>query len=177
MNNQYKQVVDFWTAAGPDKWFTKDDDFDLEFKEKFFELHFAAARRELDSWLNNAESALALILLVDQYPRNAFRNTAHMFACDSLALYYARQALVHMPSLQTELSNFICLPFMHSEDLSVQVESVALYEKYVPDVLYMAHIHHDIIADFGRFPHRNTVLGRITTPEEQKFLAAGGFAG
>lgn len=177
MNNQAKQVIDFWRAAGPKKWFAKDDDFDLEFKQKFYELHFTAASQELESWLDQADSALALIILLDQYPRNSFRNTAHMFACDGLALAYARKALVHLPNIDKELRGFICLPFMHSEDLSVQDESVLLYVNHVPESLRWAQIHRDIIAKYGRFPHRNAVLGRQTTPEEQQFLDAGGFAG
>lgn len=175
--HQAKQVIDFWQAAGPSKWFAKDDAFDLEFKNKFYELHFAAARRELESWLNHADSALALVILLDQYPRNAFRNTAHMFACDGLALFYARKSLMHLPMIASELRNFICLPFMHSESLELQQESVALYAEHAPDSLYWANLHLDIIAKFGRFPHRNQVLGRLSTPAEQQFLDAGGFTG
>lgn len=177
MDNQAKQVIDFWQAAGPQKWFAKDENFDQDFREKFYDLHFAAARQELESWLDTPDSALALILLLDQYPRNSFRGTAHMFACDGLALAYARKALVHLDKIDKELRNFICLPYMHSEDLSVQNESVLLYINHAPDSLYWAQMHRDIIADFGRFPHRNAVLGRATTPAEQQFLDAGGFAG
>ncbi|TAN30941.1 MAG: DUF924 family protein [Castellaniella sp.] len=170
-------VVAFWRDAGPGRWFTKDPDFDIEFRTRFRDAHFAAARQELEGWLDQPVSALALILLLDQYPRNSFRNTGHMFATDGLALHYARLSLHHLAAIEPELRNFICLPFMHTESLPVQEESVMLYQAHVPDSLYWAVVHRDIIAQFGRFPHRNHLLGRQTTPQEQAFLDSGGFAG
>lgn len=170
-------VTRFWRAAGPNKWFAKNKQFDTDFRELFFEAHFAAARQELSSWLQEAEPSLALILLLDQYPRNAFRGTGHMFATDSLALCYARQALKHINDIDPALRNFICLPFMHSENLLTQQESINLYRQHAPESMYWAQEHHDIIARFGRFPHRNAALGRITTPAEHAYLDAGGFSG
>lgn len=170
-------VVTFWRNAGPDRWFGKDPAFDNEFRTRFQDAHFAAARQELENWLAQPESALALILLLDQYPRNAFRNTGHMFATDGLALHYARLSLHHLAATEPALRNFICLPFMHAESLSIQEESVALYQAHIPGSLYWANVHRDIIAQFGRFPHRNLLLGRETTAEEQAFLDSGGFAG
>lgn len=172
-----RTVVSFWREAGPRHWFSKDAAFDAEFRERFRDVHFAAARGELEGWLDQPESALALILLLDQYPRNAFRGTGHMFATDGLALAYARRALVFLDRIEPALRNFMCLPFMHAESLSVQKESVALYTRELPDSLSWAIEHRDIVQRFGRFPHRNGVLGRDTTPEEQQFLDAGGFAG
>lgn len=177
MTKNSQAVIDFWQNAGPQKWFAKDVNFDNEFRESFYELHFAAARQELESWLEKPMAALALIILLDQYPRNSFRDTAHMFACDGLALSYARKSLAHLPKIDQQLRGFICLPFMHAEDLATQEESVLLYINYAPDSLKWAQIHRDIIARFGRFPHRNKLLGRLTTAEEQQFLDAGGFAG
>ncbi|CAM5185839.1 hypothetical protein CDEF62S_00867 [Castellaniella defragrans] len=170
-------VVDFWRDAGPSRWFSKDARFDAEFRTRFQDAHFAAARQTLGDWLKEPYSALALIVLLDQYPRNAFRDTGHMFATDGLALHYARLSLPHLPRIEPALRNFICLPFMHSEILSVQEEAVALYREHIPDSLQWATVHRDIIARFGRFPHRNAALGRDTTPEEQAFLDSGGFAG
>jgi len=170
-------VVDFWRKAGTGKWFSKDAAFDAEFRERFLDEHFSAARGELEDWLAHPESALALILLLDQYPRNAFRGTGHMFATDGLALAYARRALVFLDRIEPALRNFICLPFMHAEDPAVQEESLALYTREAPASLRWAEDHCNIIRRFGRFPHRNALLGRETTAEERQFLDAGGFAG
>jgi uncharacterized protein (DUF924 family) len=170
-------IVAFWRDAGPERWFSKDVDFDTEFRTRFQDAHFAAARQQLDGWLPQPESALALILLLDQDPRNAFRDTAHMFATDGLALHYARLSLPHLDAIEPALRNFICLPFMHAESLPVQEESVLLYRDRIPDSLHWAIEHRDIIARFGRFPHRNRLLGRDTSAPEQAFLDGGGFAG
>ena len=170
-------VVTFWRAAGPEHWFSKNADFDTEFRERFYTAHFAAARQELEDWLAAPESALALILLLDQYPRNAFRDTGHMFATDGLALHYAQLSLHHLDHVEPDLRSFICLPYMHAESLAMQETSVELYRKHDPESLYWATMHRDIIARFGRFPHRNLLLGRTSVPEEQAFLDGGGFAG
>lgn len=170
-------VTAFWREAGPDRWFAKDPAFDATFRERFREAHFAAARGELSDWLRQPQSALALILLLDQYPRNAFRGSGHMFATDGLALHYARRSLGFLDALEPEMRNFICLPFSHAENLPVQEEAMTLYRQHVPASLHWADVHRDIIARFGRFPHRNAMLGRETTAAEQAFLDAGGFAG
>ncbi|WP_276809443.1 DUF924 family protein [Castellaniella defragrans] len=172
-----RAVVSFWREAGPARWFAKDAAFDVEFRERFRAAHFAAARRELEDWLEHAESALALILLLDQYPRNAFRGTGHMYATDGLALAYARRSLCFLERIEPALRGFVCLPFMHAEDLAVQEESVALYAREVPASLHWAVEHRDIIRRFGRFPHRNGALGRTSTSEEERFLDEGGFGG
>lgn len=176
---QAQGVVGFWREAGPEKWFAKSAAFDTAFSTRFHDLHYCAARQELAGWMNHPESALALILLLDQYPRNAFRDTGHMFATDGLALHYARQALASnfLSQIEPALRNFVCLPFMHAEDLSVQEEAVVLYKAHVPDSIRWAVEHRDIIQRFGRFPHRNAALGRETTADEQRFLDEGGFAG
>lgn len=173
------ELVQFWRDAGPAKWFAKDAAFDAAFSTRFRDAHFAAARQALAHWMGHPESALALVLLLDQYPRNAFRGTGHMFATDGLALFQARQAidLGYLDRVAPELRNFLCLPFMHSEVLSVQLESLVLYRAHAPDSMSWAIEHHAIIERFGRFPHRNAALGRQTTPAEQAFLDEGGFAG
>ncbi len=172
-------VVAFWRDAGPEAWFTKNDAFDRRFSELFLDAHWAAARRELDAWAQTPAGALALLILLDQLPRNGFRGSAHMFATDPLALMFARHMIAqdHDQQIEPQLRSFCYLPFEHSEDLADQERSLALFEPLGGEAFEYARIHHDIIRRFGRFPHRNTVLGRSTTPEEQAFLDAGGFAG
>ena len=171
-------VVAFWKEAGPAKWYAKDEAFDREFRDAGRALHWAAARRELDDWMATAEGALALMILLDQYPRNSYRGTAHQFATDSLALMFARQAWERgwPQTFGPDLRQFFVTPFEHSEDRADQDEGVRLSAD-MPEVLKYAHVHRDIIVRFGRFPHRNRALGRETTPEEQAFLDGGGFGG
>lgn len=172
-------VIEFWTAAGPERWFTPDTAFDEAFRERFFALHLHAARRELEHWLAEPDGALALLLLLDQYPRNAFRGTAHMFATDTLACEYARQVVDAKLDEQVgdTLRQFCYLPFEHSERTEDQNLSVAFNRGVTPEALRWALLHAEIIERFGRFPHRNALLGRETTSEEAEFLAQGGFAG
>lgn len=177
-NLQPLDIVRFWQEAGPAKWFAKDETFDRDFTSRFAETHMAAARRELDAWRDTAEGALALLVLLDQFPRNAFRGTAHMFATDALALSFARAAVArgHDLAVDTALRVFFYLPFEHSEVLADQERAVKLCEGLGEYARYAA-IHRDVIARFGRFPHRNAALGRNSTAEEQAFLDKGGFAG
>jgi len=173
------EVVKFWRDAGFEGWFRKDATFDAGFHDRFRALHFQAASRELDGWLDHPESALALMILLDQFPRNCFRGTAHMFATDPLALSFARKALAagHVDRVAKELQIFFLLPFEHSEDIADQNLSVELFAPHGDEYLKYAIVHRDVIERFGRFPHRNAMLGRETTPEEQAFLDEGGFAG
>ncbi|NYT81472.1 DUF924 family protein [Alcaligenaceae bacterium] len=172
-------ILAFWREAGPEKWFMKSDAFDLMFRDRFLDLHMAAARRQLDDWAHCAEGALALLILLDQLPRNAFRGTAHMYATDELALHFAQRMVDKELDQQipADLRVFCYLPFMHSERLDLQEKSVALYRILGGSSLPFAEEHLDIIRQFGRFPHRNPMLGRETTPAEQAFIDAGGFAG
>jgi uncharacterized protein (DUF924 family) len=172
-------VVTFWREAGPERWFEKDTVFDEEIKRRFLATHEAAAAGKLHDWENTAEGALALLILLDQFPRNMFRNSARAYATDPLARAIAAGALVKgFDSVFPDLRSFFYLPFEHSEDLADQERALALYKAAGDtDNLKWAEIHADIIRRFGRFPHRNAVLGRATTPEEQAFLDSGGFAG
>lgn len=174
-----KAIVSFWLEAGREKWFDKDAEFDSRFHDQFRDLHFAAARRELESWATEPQSALALLLLLDQFPRNCFRQTAHMYATDPLARHYASAMLKagHDQHVQQQLKVFFYLPYMHSEDLADQDLCCKLCEPLDENTRKYALEHRDIIARFGRFPHRNAILLRETTPEEQAFMDAGGFAG
>ena len=174
-----QDVIDFWVGAGPAKWFARDDAFDAAIRDRFEALHHAAARGELD-WGESAEGALALLILLDQFPRNLFRRSPHAFATDPLARSVARQAIARGFDQQTDaaLRSFFYLPFEHSEDLADQDYGVGLCEALGdPETLKWAIVHRDIIVRFGRFPHRNVMLGRETTAEEQAFLDGGGFAG
>ncbi len=172
-------VVTFWREAGPDRWFKKDAAFDDEIKRRFLITHEAAAAGKLTAWERNAEGALALLLLLDQFPRNMFRGEARTFATDPLARAVASRAILNgFDGAYPDLRNFFYLPFEHSENLADQERAVALNKAAGDeDGLKWAKVHADIIRRFGRFPHRNAVLGRVTTPEEQKFLDDGGFAG
>ena len=173
-------VVGFWRNAGPPKWFKKSAAFDEAIRLKFEPSHHRAARGEYDAWGESAEGTLALLLLLDQFPRNLFRNSAHAFATDPKARSIARAAVERGFDRQVDaaLRNFFYLPFEHSEDLADQDYGLALCaEAGDADSLKWAGLHRDIIARFGRFPHRNGALGRATTADEQEFLDEGGVAG
>lgn len=172
-------VVAFWRAAGPAQWFAKNAAFDRQFRERFHELHFAAAARRCDAWAETAQGALALLLLLDQYPRNSFRGTGHMYATDPLARMFCRQALDAGLDQQVEqaLRLFFYLPLSHSEYLPDQQRALALNQALGEPFASHAQGHLDIVARFGRFPHRNALLGRETHAAERAFLAEGGFSG
>ena len=174
------EVVAFWIEAGPDKWFAKDVVFDTAFTERCRDTHFAAAARKLDDWTATPEGSLALIILLDQLPRNAFRDTAHMFATDPLALMFTKDTIARGDDRRVayDLRPFILMPLMHSESLADQEMLLTLLDEAAsPDTYRFAVIHRDIIARFGRFPHRNACLGRETTADEAAFLAGDGFKG
>ncbi|MBN9235948.1 MULTISPECIES: DUF924 family protein [Phyllobacteriaceae] len=172
-------VTAFWRKAGPDAWFTKDEAFDTDFRNRFLDLHYAAARRELDDWIDQTESALALMILLDQFPRNCFRGTGHMYATDALARHFASRAIAvgHDLTVDNDLRVFFYLPFEHSEDLADQHRSVELTQANAEEYIKYAVEHRDIVERFGRFPHRNPMLGRETTPQEKAYLEDGGFSG
>lgn len=179
-------VTGFWTQAGPPKWYRRDDAFDGELRARFEDLHHAAARGELQDWREDGQGALAFLLLTDQIPRNLYRGSAHAFATDGLALPAARLAVARGFDRLADgpIRQFFYLPFEHAEDPAVQAEGVALIEAYAAadpqtgaDTLKYARIHAEVIARFGRFPHRNAALGRESTAEERDFLEGGGFRG
>jgi uncharacterized protein (DUF924 family) len=173
-------VLTFWRNAGPAKWFAKSQAFDDAIRLRFEPVHHAAARGQYAAWEQTADGALALILLLDQFPRNLYRGSAHAFATDPLARSIARLSVEAGYPLEVEaaLKSFFFLPFVHSEEFADQERAITLYEAAGDtDGLKWARIHRDIIARFGRFPHRNASLGRVATVEEKVFLAEGGFAG
>jgi uncharacterized protein (DUF924 family) len=180
MSETPAEMIAFWREAGPERWFTKDETFDETIRARFLKLHERAAAGELKDWENSAEGTFALLLLFDQFPRNMFRGTARAFATDELARAIAASALLKGFDAQVapDMRSFFYLPFEHSEDIADQERAIALYTAARDEEgLKWAQIHADIIRKFGRFPHRNPVLGRATTAEEQAFLDQGGFAG
>jgi uncharacterized protein (DUF924 family) len=172
-------VVGFWREAGAQRWFSRDLNFDRALGARFHEAHLLAAQRKLDAWNAEPEGALALQILLDQVPRNIFRGTAHAYATDPLARLFAVSAIdADRPSqIEPGLRPFCFMALMHAEDLALQERSVDLFQALGGPSLPHAVEHRDIIRRFGRFPHRNPLLGRVTTREEQAFLDAGGFAG
>ena len=171
-----REVVDFWREAGPGKWFRGGAAFDDALRARFEAAHFAAARRELEAWMEDAEGALALLVLLDQVPRNIFRGSAHAYATDPLALHYAGRMLEAGLDREVEpaLRTFCYLPFEHSEDLLDQEKSVALMAGLGELYADYAVQHFEVIERFGRFPHRNHALGRVSSTDEQAWLDAGG---
>jgi len=172
-------VVDFWESIGPDGWFNKNDAIDAQFREQFLATYEQAANRECMHWLEAARPGLGLILLLDQFPRNAFRGSVRVYESDPLAREVADRFIERgfMAQITPPLRMFVRLPFSHSEDLADQDRAVALHREHIDDDTQWAEHHRDIIRKFGRFPHRNAILGRDSTPEEEAFLSDGGFQG
>lgn len=175
-----KEVIDFWREAGPKRWFEPDPAFDAEIRERFLDVHERAAAGELSDWAHSPEGLLALLLLLDQFPRNMFRKTPRAFATDAAARLIARRAIMggYDRKVDPELRSFFYLPFMHSEDLTDQQLCMTLYRDLGNEEgIKYAEIHLDAIRRFGRFPHRNEILGRASRPEEVAYLKDGGFSG
>jgi uncharacterized protein (DUF924 family) len=183
------EVLEFWFGREDDpeygrfreEWFRKDPDFDATIAARFAELYEEAAAGELDGWREEAESCLALVIVLDQFPRNMFRGDGRTHAEDDRALGASKYAVEH--ALDRELPAFqrmfLYMPFMHSESLEDQRRSVEMFERLAgepgaPDVVSYAVAHRDIVQRFGRFPHRNEILNRQTTPEEAEFLTTEG---
>lgn len=179
METPATDVVAFWHEAGPERWFAKDPAFDAAFRARFLALHEHAAAGALESWSAAPDSALALVLLLDQFPRNAFRGTPRMYATDAQARACAAATLQRGfdARIAPELRVFLVLPFAHSESLADQDRSVALAAGLGPHHRERAEHHRDIVRRFGRFPHRNPILGREMTAQEQRYLDDGGYLG
>ena len=171
-------ILAFWREAGRDRWYEKDDGFDAEVRRRYLDLWHEAAAGKLSSWEASDDGALALVIVLDQFPRNMFRDDARTYATDALAREVAGRAIDRGADTRIDpaLVEFLYMPFMHSEALADQLRCVELFRNS-PDNVKYAEEHADIIRRFGRFPHRNRLLGRATTPEEQAFLDGGGFSG
>jgi uncharacterized protein (DUF924 family) len=175
-----KQIVSFWEKAGPKRWFGKDPAFDRKIREQFLVTHQAAAMEKLAAWEESAEGALALILVLDQFPRNMFRGTSRAFGSDAQARAVAARAIERGldRKVPVALRGFFYLPFEHSEHLADQEKNLKLVRATKDkELVKWAKIHYDIIKRFGRFPHRNEILGRNSTSDETVFLENGGFRG
>lgn len=178
-DSRIQAIVGFWREAGPTLWFAKDPAFDQRFRDRFLAAHEEAARGELDKWATTPDGALALLILLDQFPRNAFRDSPRMYATDAHARRIADAAIRAGYDLQVpkELRLFMYLPFGHSEDLQDQERSVALSATLGEPSASQAKHHRNIILRFGRFPHRNAILGRRMRLEEKVYLDNGGYKG
>ncbi|WP_204367878.1 DUF924 family protein [Candidatus Jidaibacter acanthamoebae] len=167
-------IIDFWfSKENQPLWFAKNKKFDALIKNKFHNVYQQAASGNLDHWKNTPEGLLALIIILDQFPRNMFRDKPTAFATDEKALYFTKYAINH--GLNNKLSkkeyqHFLYLPLMHSENLTDQKLCLDLFKEQEEPLKY-AKLHYNIINKFGRFPHRNKILGRTSTQEELEFLA------
>ncbi|NJL67954.1 MAG: DUF924 domain-containing protein [Microcoleus sp. SM1_3_4] len=184
-----REILDFWfdKADSPEfgksqkKWFEKNLDFDSEVRSRFLSQYELAVSGQLDSWQDSPQECLAFIILLDQFSRNMFRGTPQAFAADDRALIAAEKAVKNQfdRELLPVQRWFIYLPFEHSENLAHQQKSVELFSQLGSDsdsqmVIDYAKRHLEVIARFGRFPHRNQILGRETTLEEAEFLKQPG---
>lgn len=172
-------VLDFWWNAGPQKWFASSKEFDAEIAERFLPTIEAAKEGKLSSWTATADGALALIILLDQFTRNVYRGSARAFDADPTAREIADKAVRagFDKAFPKEVRAFFYLPFEHAEDIDLQERSVDLFRALGDQGFYTYALEHmDVIRRFGRFPHRNAVLGRDTTAAEQAFLDSGGFS-
>lgn len=171
----YRDILDFWfNPETQPLWFTKSDDFDALINQKFRDTHQQAAQAELWSWRKTAEGRLAEIIVLDQFSRNLFRDQAQAFAQDALALTLAQEAisLDLDKQLSPEQRAFLYMPFMHSESKLIHEFALKLFQRLGnPMNLDYEKMHKAIIDRFGRYPHRNQILGRESTAEELTFLA------
>jgi uncharacterized protein (DUF924 family) len=170
----YQDILKFWfDNIDQSKWWRKDTDFDNTIIEKFSHTHTAATRGELFDWRTTAKGRLAEIIVLDQFSRNMFRDSPLAFACDSIALVLAQEAVAINADKELSSSEcmFLYLPFMHSESLKIHEFAVELYKSNgLTDALKSEIQHKAIIEKFGRYPHRNKVLGRVSSTAEIKFL-------
>ena len=172
------EVLNFWFSQRVKPlWFKKNAEFDREIQQRFLITYQLAKTGELDNWQEQPHDALALIIILDQFPRNMFRNTPHAFATDDKAVEITKYAVNnnYQQDLSVEQQTFLYMPLMHSENKTDQAQSVKLFTKLgKKDNLKFAIKHQEIIDRFGRFPHRNQILGRESTPTEQEFLTQPG---
>ena len=165
-----REVLDFWFSHGWDDWWKRNEAFDDEIRELFFHLWETQRERQVEDFLGSPEDALAAVILFDQFPRNMFRDHADQFATDHLALAVAKGAVErgYDDGMAADRRAFLYMPFQHSENLQDQVQSLLLFTALGnAEQLRYARLHHEVIGRFGRFPHRNAVLGRKPTAMEQ----------
>lgn len=169
-----QEVVAFWFQLGAERWFTVDPDLDARIRDRFEDTYDKALVGACDDWASTPRGALALVIVLDQFPRNMFRGTARMYEADAIALATTKRAVeAGFDSDLTQPERMVLyMPFQHSENGADQDRSVRLYEALteLPKAIESARRHRDVVARFGRFPHRNTILGRETTADEATFL-------
>jgi uncharacterized protein (DUF924 family) len=173
-------VIDTWMSAGEERWFAKDAAFDGMLSVRFKSALADARNGAFDHWAKTPRGALGLVILLDPFSRNIHRGSPLAFAADARALRLAKDVVAKGfdHAFPAPVSLWFYLPFEHAEAMDPQMRCVALFTTRGPsEMIYWAQLHLDIIARFGRFPHRNRVLGRKSTPEELAFMAAGGFSG
>jgi uncharacterized protein (DUF924 family) len=177
MRDVAKEIYRFWfEETKPAQWFQKNQDFDTEIKNRFEGDYALGAKGVYDGWINDQKDCLSYIILLDQMPRNMYRGKRDMYATDGKALAAARHAVDkgYDMMMTTDEKAFTYLPFEHSEDLEDQRTAVSLFEKTKVDnpIYYDFAVKHlEVIKRFGRFPHRNEVLGRASTKEEKEYLS------
>lgn len=173
-----QKILDFWFTEIPkERWFQKSDEFDTLLRDTFTDLVVAACRGELASWRETTSGRVAEIIVLDQFSRNIWRDTPEAFAQDAMALVLSQECLRQpdFSELSADYRKFALMPFMHSESAMIHNEAVGLFEQYTDPVTLDFEIRHKNIVDrFGRYPHRNEILGRISTPEEVAFLEEPG---
>jgi len=178
MQAMQQSVLSFWfDEIEPKQWWVKNENFDRRIKERFFDLHRRAAAAELFTWRKTAPGRLAEILLLDQFSRNMFRGTPAAFAQDALALVLAQEAVAAGADrqLNQDQRNFLYMPYMHSESVRIHASAVELFTANgLQSALEYELKHKRIIDRFGRYPHRNAILGRISSTEELAFLKQPG---
>lgn len=178
--SEIQEILEFWFAEpNRPRWFKASIDFDGELRRRFGSVATEAASGRRSEWQAKPESALALVLCLDQFPRNLYRGTPRMYAADALARDVARAAVER--GFDGEFHNedeqiFFYLPFEHSEDIADQNRAVELFRERTSNPEYLRHAiaHRDVIARFGRFPHRNAILGRRSAPDEEDYLKQPG---
>lgn len=173
-----QQILDFWfNEISPSQWWAKDSRFDQLIASRFGHVLQQAARGELEHWRKTAKGRLAEIIVLDQFSRNIYRNTPAAFSQDAMALVLAQEAVAGgaLTELTADERSFLLLPYMHSESTVIHTLAEALYKKHAPDTNYQFELKHKAIIDrFGRYPHRNAILGRTSTSEELEFLTQPG---
>jgi uncharacterized protein (DUF924 family) len=179
MDGDAREILDFWIGLGAEGWYRADDTIDATIRDRWSALWETARDGGLSVWRAAPDSCLALVLLLDQFPRNMFRQDPRAFSSDNRAIAVARTAILHGQDKRVEspLRQFFYMPLMHSELQSNQDQAVRLFLINFGhgELLHHAQAHREIIRRFGRFPYRNAALGRESTPEELVFLNEGGY--
>lgn len=174
----HQDVLSFWfEETDPKLWFATSPDFDRQIRQRFLSVMQQATQAELYPWRATALGRLAEIIVLDQFSRNVYRNTPQAFAQDPMALVLAQEAVATgaLQALNPMQCSFLLLPYMHSESRLIHVAAETLYKDFAPENSYQFELRHKAIIDsFGRYPHRNDILGRSSTPQEVEFLTQPG---